>query len=166
MLKKDVVLAMPSAVGITIGPDGEVCVCGESYPRGTSVTVTAAVDGNVRVRVFTPERSPLPAWRENLARARMARKRNRDRGLAPDQALTDAQLREALLGLVRANPGRPASAYTKLTPGDGGVRGDSTRKLAAIRNLVSAGLIRRVPVQEPKRALTYCLVASEVSRGC
>lgn len=76
---------------------------------------------------------------------------------------SDADLRAALCELVRLEPGRGFSHYTRLPVLQGGPLGSQERKENALRALIAEGVLQLRPLPKPVRRLTAAVYPADES---
>lgn len=103
----------------------------QTFGRDVYVSVTAQPDGETLLRVYS--KRPDPSW----LRTRPAKKRNSARPVR--QVATEAELREGLLRLIRALPGRGRTFYEQARLHEGGVNGSQDRKERVLDSLLTSG---------------------------
>lgn len=99
----------------------------KTYPAGTVVSVVCAPDGGVSVRVHTTR--PIPHWLHG--------KRE------------DVKIEEELLNLIKEQPGRAYSYYTRLPLSQGGIKGSQERKEKIMNKFIENNVVKLVELDKP-----------------
>ena len=107
-------------------------LCEHFYPEGVTVAVTH-VDGKIRIRVYNngkrggePVKPIVKQDPQEVRRSKMLR------------------IRDDLIALIRKEPDKAFSFYTRLGLSQGGVRGSQENKEIVLTGLIKCGAVERV----------------------
>ena len=112
--------------------------------------ITNGWDGSVLVRAFT--KRPDPVW----LRKQKGSEKKSNTGLTRKH-LPDSDIRNALLALLRAQPGRARTHYVQLPPSEGGCSGSQGRKAQLLDTLITEGTVQERKLEKPQGRKTHGL---------
>ncbi len=125
------------------------------FPGDCDVVVRPGATAAEGVVVVVRSRRPNPEWLREWQLGRDARLK-----------VTDGELRGALEALVRAQPGRGATHYSRLTRAAGGPGGSQLRKEKLLAAMVAAGELRREPAPPGQRGRRQWVLRPGAVGGC